>query len=388
MKTLPNHSPNLVVRRLRAVATGLLASIAILQAADAPNLPVVDLSNDTRRQVIVAAGTETVYQGHPTTLLLPDGKTLFAVWCINHGGAAGPMARSDDGGLTWRRLDAELPPGFSTHQNCPSIYRLVDSSGKERLWVFSAAFGHRGGPGMPRIMSENGGQTWRELPPLGLPCVMTFSSIVRLQDGRHLGLYHKGPDGKDRSPLEVLQTITADGGFTWSEPRVVASVAGKNPCEPFVFRAPDGTELCCLMRENTHQGRSLVMYSRDEGRTWTEPADTPWGLTGDRHMGVATRDGRLVIAFRDQALQSPTKGHFVDWVGTYEDIRANRPGQYRVKLLHSNAGGDCGYPGVELLRDDTIVATTYVKYRPGAAKHSIVSTRFKLAETDRLATSP
>jgi hypothetical protein len=362
-----------------------LAFTAAAAAAETPNLPVVDLSAETSRHVIIAAGTDTTYQGHPTTLLLPDGKTIFAVWCINHGGAAGPMARSDDGGLTWTRLDDRLPPGFSTHQNCPSIYRMVDSQGKERLWVFSAALGKRGGPGMPRIMSEDSGKTWRELPPLGFPCVMTFSSVARLKDGRYLGLYHKGPDGKDRAPLEVLQTITADGGFTWSEPRIVASVPGKNPCEPFVFRSPDGAELCCLLRENTHKGRSLVMFSRDEGSTWSAPVDTAWGLTGDRHMGVYAPDGRLVIAFRDQALQSPTRGHFVAWVGTYDDIRHSRPGQYRIKLLHSNAGGDCGYPGMELLPDGTIVATTYVKYRPGTAKHSVVSTRFKLAETDALA---
>jgi hypothetical protein len=48
-------------------------------AADAPNVPVVDLSGDTARHVIVAAGTETIYEGHPTTLLMPDGKTIFAV---------------------------------------------------------------------------------------------------------------------------------------------------------------------------------------------------------------------------------------------------------------------------------------------------------------------
>jgi len=99
-------------------------------AADQPDLPVVDLSGDRTRQVVVAAGTEITYQGHPTTVLLPDGRTIFCVWCVNHGGAAGPMARSDDGGLTWTRLDAQLPPGFATHQNCPSIYRLVDPAGR------------------------------------------------------------------------------------------------------------------------------------------------------------------------------------------------------------------------------------------------------------------
>lgn len=360
----------------------LLLTISSLRAE--PDLTFVDLSNDTKRHVIIAQGSEETYQGHPTTLLMPDQKTIIAVWCINHGGAAGPMARSDDGGLNWTRLDDQLPPGYKTHQNCPSIYRLIDPQGKARIWVFSAALGKRGGPGMPSIMSEDEGKTWKEMPPLNFPCVMTFSSIVQLQDGSYLGLYHKGPDGQDKVPLEVLQTITKDGGFTWSPPKVVASVPGKNPCEPFVFRSPDGKELCTLLRENTHKGRSLVMFSQDEGTTWSTPQDTPWGLTGDRHIGQRLSDGRFIFAFRDQAINSPTKGHFVAWVGTYDDIKNGTPGQYRIKLLHSHAErvSDCGYPGLELLPDGTLVATTYIKYAPGPEKHSVVSTRFKIAETD------
>ena len=318
---------------------------------------------------------------------MPDGKTIFLVWNIGHGGHSGPMARSDDGSLTWTRLDDSLPPNFSKHQNCPSIYRLVDPVGKDRLWVFSAALGTREGPGMPSIMSEDSGKTWKEMPPLGFPCVMTFTSMVQLKNGSYLAMFHKGPEGMDVPPLEVLQTITKDGGLTWSEPRVVAAVEGKNPCEAFVFRSPDGSELCTLLRENTHTGRSLMMFSQDEGKTWSTPTDTPWGLTGDRHIGVATEDGRMVFAFRDQALDSPTRGHFLAWVGTYDDIKNNKPGQYRVKLLtsHAKRTGDCGYPGLELLPDGTIVATTYIKYRPGPDQHSIVSTRFNLAELDAMA---
>jgi hypothetical protein len=293
-------------------------------ATETPDLPTVDLSGDTARQTVIAAGSPQIYQGHPTTVSLPSGEIL-AVWCVGHGGHSGPMAKTADGGTTWQ-----------------------------------------------------------EMPPLGFRCVMTFSSVVRLNDGSHLGLYHRGPADKDRAPLEVLATRTADGGLRWSEPVVIAKVEGKNPCEPFCFRSPDGKELCCLLRENTHTGRSLVMSSRDEGQTWTAPGDTPWGLTGDRHMGVFAPDGRLVVAFRDQAKGSTTPGHFVAWVGHYDDIKAGRPGDYRVKLLQSHAGGDCGYPGLELLPDGSILATTYIKYRPGADKQSVVCTRFSLAETDRL----
>ncbi len=139
------------------------------------------------------------------------------------------------------------------------------------------------------------------------------------------------------------------------------------------------------MRENTHRGNSLMMFSQDEGQNWSTPTDTSWELTGDRHAGVRLPDGRWFIAFRDVAPESPTKGHFVAWVGTYDDINRSRHGDMRIKLLHSHADrvADCGYPGVELLPDGTIVATTYIKYRPGAEKHSVVSVRLDSASLGR-----
>jgi hypothetical protein len=108
-------------------------------------------------------------------------------------------------------------------------------------------------------------------------------------------------------------------------------------------------------------------------------------ITGDRHQPRYTSDGRLVICFRDRTANSPTWGHFVAWVGTYQDLRDSREGQYRIKLLHSYDEikfHDCGYPGLELLPDDTLVATTYINYRPGPEKQSVVSVRFKLQEMD------
>lgn len=341
----------------------------------------VDLSLDRRRQVVIAQGTSEIYNGHPTTLLMPDGRTMFCVWTYGHGGRCGPMARSDDGGLTWRRVDASLPKGFETHVNCPSIYRLVAPDGTARIWVFSA------NPEMPRLVSEDEGNTWQERAPLGFTCVMAFCSMVQLKDGRYLGLYHRRQDGaagesEQEMPLVIMQSETEDGGNTWTPPRCVAAVAGKMPCEPCVFRSPDGDALCCVMRENARRGNSLIMFSRDDGATWNEPRETLWALTGDRHHCVTAPDGRLVFAFRDMARDSATQGHFVAWVGTYRDLVEGTPGQYRITLLHSYAAWDCGYPGLVCLPDGTIVATTYLKYASGENKHSVVSVRFHLDEID------
>ena len=53
-------------------------------------------------------------------------------------------------------------------------------------------------------------------------------------------------------------------------------------------------------------------------------------------------------------------------------------------FFHSYAGSDCGYPGLDILQDVSIVASSYVKMRPGPEQHSIVGVRFKLEETDKM----
>lgn len=70
-------------------------------------------------------------------------------------------------------------------------------------------------------------------------------------------------------------------------------------------------------------------------------------------------------------------------MGTYGDIKQDRPGQYRAKLMNSYA--DCGYAGIHQLADGTVVSTTYGKYWNDSRKHSIVSTRFHVEELDALA---
>ncbi|GAA4317800.1 sialidase family protein [Compostibacter hankyongensis] len=347
-------------------------------------LSTIDLSADTARQVIVARGTATVYQGQPTTVLLPDGKTLYAVWTYGHGGVCGPMKRSTDGGRTWSPL-LNVPENWKTVSNCPAIYRLPDPKGRYRLFVFAGQ-----GPdgSMYRAYSEDEGKTWSPMQSAGLqPSVMPFCTIRPVDGGKRLlamtNLRRPGEKKEAKSNV-VAQSISDDGGFTWSKWRIVLDLPGLKPCEPTLVRSPSGKQLLCLIRENDKHV-SLYMTSDDEGRTWSAARPLPAGLWGDRHQAAYAPDGRLVVVFRDTGTGSPTHKHFVAWVGAYDDIIKGRPGQYRLKLLHNyRSWADCGYSGLEVLPDGTFVTTTYIKYRPGPEKNSIISVRFNLKETDRL----
>ncbi len=338
-------------------------------------IPTIDLSQETERQVVVES-TPGQYLGHPTTVLLDDGKTMLCVYPLGHGGPAAVLKRSEDGGLTWsERLP--VPDNWATATNCPCIHRLIGPDGVERLFVFE------GNGDMRQSVSLDEGRTWTPFEPNGLHCVVAPITIVPISGGRHLAMYHR------RLPSEwpdvtVWQSISEDGGLTWGPERKIAGREWADLCEPAVVRSPDGKQLAAFMRENSRRYNSFLITSNDEGETWSEPVELPASLTGDRHLARYAPDGRLVIPFRDVALDSPTRGDFVAWVGTYDDMVNLREGQFRVLLLESPVKGDLGYPGLEVLPDGTLAATTYAVLKPGE-KHSVVSVRFRMEDIDRRA---
>ncbi len=345
------------------------------------SIPTIDISSETERHSIVAQGTVERYQGHPCTVLLPNGKTMFCVWSINHAGYLGPLARSDDGGKTWSGL-LDVPDNWEeVTQTTPTIHYLVDPDGVGRIFVF----GGLDFPGRLRqAYSEDDGVTWTPMKDTGLKAECAPKTIMSFDDGKRLVMWcdRRGafaPNRPDADPY-IWEAESFDGGLTWSPERPVVRTESRWG-QPAVIRSPDGKQLLMVLRnENSH---SLFSVSDDGGNNWSKARPLPAALTGHRPKMLYSPDGRLVMVMRDTSKTSKTLGHFVAWVGKYEDVISNREGQYRIKLLHSNAGWDCGYSGFELLPDGTFVATTYVKYRPGPEKHSVVTTRFKLEEIDQ-----
>lgn len=333
-------------------------------------IPIMDLSERRDLQVVVDREPGQ-YLGHPTTALLADGKTVLCVYPKGHGKGAIVMKRSRDGGKTWSdRLPT--PASWATSLETPTIYRVSP----KRLLLFSGLYPIR------LSFSEDEGATWSELKPVGdWGGIVAMSSLLPLKDGTLMALFHddgrflhkSGKSGK----FVVYKSLSRDGGFTWSSPVPIATHGQAHLCEPGAIRTNEG--IAVLLRENSRQFNSFIIWSRDEGKTWTDPVQAPAALTGDRHAGIFLPDGRLFISFRDTTLDSATKGDWVGWVGTVQDLRQGREGQFRVRLMKNYDGADCAYPGVEALADGTIVATTYGHWVKGEPPY-IVCVRFKTAD--------
>lgn len=251
-------------------------------------MPIIDISEQTERHVILARGTETDWYGHPSTVLLPDGKTIYCCWQERHDGSrkhGAPgcfMKRSDDGGLTWSDY-IDLPASWSEIGcGCPTIHRLIDQQGVARILFFcrdqtrSSIFVG---------ISEDDGATWSELRPIGLaepdakPIAAWTQPLTILEatapDGRrkHLMWYERSRD--DRPAFGVIwQSASYDGGLTWGECKPVVDKAGSS--EPSCVRSPDGKQLLMLIREQHRELNSLMSTSDDGGETWSEPPSCPW----------------------------------------------------------------------------------------------------------------
>ena len=387
----------------------------------------IDLNNDVNRQILVDR-EEGQYLGHVSSVLLEDGKTIVAVYPKGHGRGPIILKKSFDGGLTWTdRLP--LPESFKTSLEVPTIYRLKDAQGKERLILFSGHFPIR------TAVSEDDGDTWSDLAPLddyGGICVM--GDVIALdKPGHYMALFHDelnafyGGDrrekirflryekdgqykylrltlhmqedgafrqveralveGDDSIPEEngvllyethfgkfdagthfhVNKIITHDGGLTWSQPQTIARHPIAHFCEPGMIRLKDG-RIAVLLRENSRRLNSHIMYSFDEGQTFTKPVELPDVLTGDRHTCRRLKDGRIAITFRDMNRRGDTFGDWVMWIGSDDDLIHLTDGQYRIRLkdnhpaVHSEC--DCAYPGMQILPDGTIVALTYGHWKP------------------------
>ncbi|MEG2837456.1 MAG: Ig-like domain-containing protein [Erysipelotrichaceae bacterium] len=376
-----------------------------------------------------APGTDRQYLGQPDMVKLKDG-TLITAYPIGHGKGPLVMQISKDNGETWKEKK-DIPASWAKSQETPTMYVLNLADGTERIMMITACPGWDNGSikthGWNTSYSDDGGKTWTEYKHWyeNLAdgkvnrAIVGMASLIQLKDEKGnykqewMGVYHND------SPFTNYKTILSfdeNGNEQWSEPEAYLSQyrdmeRAYQMCEVGMFRSPDGKRILGLIRSQSHNNPATLIYSDDEGKTWSKPMDLPGSLAGERHKAVYDPiTGRLLITFREIQYDKNNNnefnggsdwraGEWVAWIGTYEDLLEQNDGQYRIQLAKDYAqntySGDTGYAGVTVSEDGTFVMNSYGHWDEEFSKAwnlgvttdlcYIKQAKFKLAEIDNMA---
>jgi len=378
------------------------------------------------------------YLGHPDSVLLNNGDIL-TFYPKGHGKGAILSKISDDDGKTYTKEIANQPQSWEDSLETPTVYRLQFKNGEEKLILISA---NSKWPGMSTpggfnsSISLDEGKSWTEFKrfwdndsEMPLIPIVAMASLTRLKENgefvdKWMGIFHDS----DFVNYKTILRFDENGEYNWSRPepylsqyRDIETYAGI--CEVECVRSDKGLgdELCLIARCNKKRNTSLLIFSQDEGKTWSKPVEAPVTLNGERHKAEWLPDGRLFITFRsierntrmvrkmrkDGGKKTWYSEGWVAWVGTYDDLKNKNEGQYRIKIAHTyldhqdkpslSANADTGYCGNVVLADGTIVTSSYGifsteekekgKYHTDKGKQKrktfIVSKRIKLSDVEK-----
>ncbi len=378
------------------------------------------------------------YLGHPDSVLLNNGDIL-TFYPKGHGKGAVLSKISDNGGVSYNKEIENQPISWEKSLETPTVYRLQFKNGQEKLILISA---NSKWPGMSTpggfnsSVSLDEGKTWTEFKrfwdndsEMPIIPIVAMASLTRLKENgefvdKWMGIFHD----HNFVNYKTILTFDENGDYSWSKPepylsqyRDIETYAGI--CEVECVRSDmgKGDELCLIARCNKKTCTSLLIFSNDEGKTWSRPKEAPFALNGERHKAEYTNDGRLFITFRSierdrkrvkqmRKLGGELKWYsegWIAWVGTYDDLKNGTEGQYRIKIAHTYldhqtepsivANADTGYCGNVVLKDGTIVTSSYGIFSPeekesgtyktdkGKQKRKtyIVSKRIKLNDVEK-----
>lgn len=369
------------------------------------------------------------YIGHPDAILLKDG-SILDVYPSGHGKGAVRSKISFDGGITYTGEIENQPESWKISRETPTVYRLEfsDSTPDKILLISGNPDWHDGKGsigGFNFSLSADEGKSWSEFElcfskkdPVTIIPIVAMASLTRLKENgefvdKWMAFFH---DSKFINYKTILSFV--NGKPVWSDPepyfakhRAIEKKA--HMCEVEVIRSDcgKGDELCLIARSNNKRYNSLISFSKDEGKTWSKPRFVPSALNGERHKADYSPDGRLFITFRSierdknkikkySAEKMPNwfSEGWVAWVGTYDDLRSGKEGQYRIKLAHTylknqkspalSANADTGYCGNVVFDDGMIVTSTYGAFgnrkADGEYQTYVISKRLKLSDVDKL----
>lgn len=396
-------------------------------------IPIARLDDDYTSVV----DKRNTYLGHPD-LVMTDSGILFTFYPSGHGKGAIIGKYSEDQGETWQEL-TDTPTSWEKSQETPCVYNIHKTDGTSVLVLTSGSPYWSDVNLMPDgfncSVSYDDGATWTEFENWygqewademneqsgtdsyeAYDAIVAMSSLTQLKDGdgnyidKWLGTFHRGASeygmdgGEAFVNYAVYLTFDSEGKAVWSEPeRLLAQHRQLEEeygmCEIEIIRNPSDDCLILFARANNRVSNSVICYSYDEGETWTSPKELPNCLTGDRHKAEYDPvSGKVIISFRQylsdgdkykkSALSSEnylTEG-WVAWIGTFDDLMSFSEDEGRtygdkVIILGKNYNkADCGYSGLVILGDGTVIADSYGYFSPTARYPYIMQAKFKIAD--------
>ena len=336
-------------------------------------IPMLDLARENA--LFTTVERRKGYLGHPSTVLFRDGKTLLVAYPDGHGRGNLILRRSLDAGGTWKPVAIAAQRVEET----PILYRLDLPNGRERVLLVTCRPGQNI---LEWMWSDDHGNTWSPRQswklegPRGILVALASLWPVPGDQSVWRGVFHD--HGFDNYTVDLRLEAGAGGvpvcrfgnlrRINYATPDGRASARRAGLCEAGVVARRDGRRMALVFRPEKRLTNSMVSFSDDAGLTWTDPREIPGALTGHRHESVNLPDGRIMIFMRDYSPlnpENPSHGDWVAWIGTFDDLEKGGEGQYRIRLRRNygnstnNNIGDCGYSGVELLPDGTVLALTY-----------------------------
>lgn len=192
-------------------------------------------------------------------------------------GGRAEIMRSEDGGKTW----SDPVPMIDTEwdDRSPAIAQLPDGTLVASLFTYPET-------SVAITRSFDDGKTWEQKPVMirapfhslatdGPPLVMPGGSLL-------LAAYGTEKEGDKHEAIGIF--TSSDRGQTWRHLSTIR--APQEMTEPGLARLRDGTLVLITRSEGA------VSWSKDGGRTWTEPRNLPTRIF-DPWL-LALRDGRLL----------------------------------------------------------------------------------------------
>lgn len=338
------------------------AAGSLLTGAAAPASPVA-AANFTGCQLLPGAEFYVAIDNKglwPNLTKLPNGEIAAAIYNHpSHGHGSNSDVElwvSNDGGVSWA-----FRSQITDHPEEPNAIRMNHAVGLnadgELLALVSGYHEGQKRPVPPTqlCVSSDHGKSWRrELLSFD---EVPFGDILLLPDGRLVCPTYRSVSRQPRRFRSAV-LFSDDGGRTWADERKVADAS-----ETHVLRRSDGVWLAAA-RTNCidgmdgvlpHGAGEALLFSRDEGKTWSEPKLlSPQGQENAHLLELS--DGRLLCSFT-----SRIPGLFGVVMRMSED--GGETWSMPAVLLSSPTRDwhktDCGYPSVVQLDDGSLVTAYY-----------------------------